>query len=116
MIQNIHMLKKLLKVGSLVLVLVLSASCSGNTEVKESTVALEDYTAELTKDARQRAIVRLPKGFRLVEVVREKPMIGYRIEPMDSGYVPKKSYYVDDIFGSDDNSNPAYVYTFIESW
>jgi len=116
MIQNIHMLKKLLKVGSLVLVLVLSASCSGNTEVRESTVALEDYTAEPTKDARQRAIVRLPKGFRLVEVVRGNHLIGYRIEPMDSGYVPKKSYYVDDIFGSDDNSNPAYVYTFIESW
>jgi len=116
MIQNIHMLKKLLKVGSLVLTLVLSASCSGNTEVRESTAALEDYTAEPTKDARQRAIIKLPKGFRLVEVVRDKPLIGYRIEPMDSGYVPKKSYYVDDIFGSDDNSNPAYVYTFIESW
>jgi hypothetical protein len=110
------MLKKLLKVGSLVLTLVLSASCSGNTEVRESTAALEDYTAEPTKDARQRAIIKLPKGFRLVEVVRDKPLIGYRIEPMDSGYVPKKSYYVDDIFGSDDNSNPAYVYTFIESW
>lgn len=43
-------------------------------------------------------------------------MIGYRVEPMDSGYILKKSYYIDDYRGSDDHNNPAYVYTFIESW
>ena len=116
MIQNIHMLKKLSKVGNLLLILTLFLGCETKIETVENTVALEDYTAEITKDSRQKAIIRLPKGFRLVEIVRDRGMVGYRIEPMDSGYIPKKSYYIDDYRGSDDNSNPAYVFTFIESW
>ena len=115
MIQNIHMLKKLSKVGSLLLI-TLFLGCETKIETVENTVALEDYTAEITKDSRQKAIIRLPKGFRLVEIVRDRGMVGYRIEPMDSGYIPKKSYYIDDYRGSDDNSNPAYIFTFIESW
>lgn len=110
------MLKKLSKVGSLLLISTLLLGCESKIETVENTIALEDYTAEITKDSRQKAIIRLPKGFRLVEIVREKNLIGYRVEPMDSGYILKKSYYIDDYRGSDDHNNPAYVYTFIESW
>ena len=42
MIQNIHMLKKLLKVGSLLLILTLFLGCETKIETVENTVALEN--------------------------------------------------------------------------
>lgn len=113
-----HMLSKLLKAGSLILLSLVVLGCNATIECKEGIVPLKDYTGEINSDyGVQKAIIRLPKGFKLSEVVDAgdpNNMVGYRIEPMDSGYIPKTSYYIDDL--SPSTNVRAYVYTFIESW